>query len=100
MVITSQNIITFAAVVAAVVAIIKYYNKAYELVRKQGEQDKQISETKTEMRNEMSSIKEEQKILTYGVLACLKGLSEQGCDGAVTEAINLIEKHLNVKAHS
>ena len=43
--------------------------------------------------------KEEQALLTYGVLACLKGLKEQGCDGPVEEAINKIEKHINQVAH-
>ena len=34
-----------------------------------------------------------------GVLACLKGLKEQGCNGPVTAAINKIETHLNQRAH-
>ena len=38
-------------------------------------------------------------LLTYAVLACLKGLKEQGCNGPVTEAIGKIEKHTNQKAH-
>ena len=57
-------------------------------MRRQKEQDKIIQ-----------NIQSEQAILTYGVLACLKGLKEQGCDGPVTEAIQKIEKHLNEKAH-
>lgn len=77
-----------ASVLAAIVAIMKYYNKGYSWVKKQNEQDEQIK-----------AIKEEQTVLTYGVLACLKGLSEQGCDGPVTEAINTLEKHLNKQAH-
>ena len=44
-------------------------------------------------------LKAEQSLLTYGVLACLKGLKEQGCNGPVTEAIGKIEKHLNQQAH-
>ena len=47
----------------------------------------------------LQEIKEEQSILTKGVLACLKGLKEQGCDGPVTEAIHSIENHLNKEAH-
>jgi hypothetical protein len=43
---------------------------------------------------------EELALLTYGVLACLKGLKEQGCNGPVSEAINKFEKHMNEKAHS
>ena len=55
---------------------------------KQEKQDKDIK-----------AIKEEQTILTQGVLACLKGLKEQGCDGPVTAAIKQIETHLNKQAH-
>ena len=47
----------------------------------------------------IQDIQSEQAILTYGVLAGLKGLKEQGCDGPVTEAIQKIEKHLNERAH-
>ena len=46
------------------------------------------------------AIQEELTLLTYGVLACLKGLKEQGCNGPVTEAVNKIEKHINTKAHN
>ncbi len=48
---------------------------------------------------EIREIKEEQSILTKGVLACLKGLKEQGCDGPVTTAIVEIEDHINKQAH-
>jgi len=48
---------------------------------------------------DIKSIKEEQSILTKGVLACLKGLKEQGCNGPVITAINDIEEHLNKQAH-
>lgn len=83
-----QTLITIAAVLAAISAILKTYNRGYDFVRRQEEQDKIIK-----------SIQEEQALLTYGVLACLKGLSEQGADGPVTEAIAKIEKHINEKAH-
>lgn len=49
--------------------------------------------------NDIKAIKEEQSILTKGVLACLKGLHEQGCNGSVTEAIENIEDHINKQAH-
>ena len=42
---------------------------------------------------------EELALLTYGILACLKGVHELGANGPVTDAINKIEKHLNEKAH-
>jgi len=85
---TWQTIITVAAVITAIVTITGRYNKVYDWVKRQEEQDKVIK-----------NIQEEQAILTFGVWACLKGLQEQGCDGAVTDAINKLEKHLNEKAH-
>lgn len=45
------------------------------------------------------SIQEEQTVQCYCILACLKGLAEQGCNGPVHEGIERMEKHLNKKAH-
>lgn len=89
MYVTWQTIITAGAVLAAIIAIATFYNKGYEIVKLSKDNDKEIK-----------AIKEEQGLLTYGILACLKGLREQGCDGEVTTAIDKIEKHLNAKAHS
>ena len=86
--ITAQGIITAASVIAALIALAGYVFRARDWVKKQGTQDEEIK-----------AIKEEQQLLTYGILACLKGLKEQGCNGPVTEAINKIDKHLNEKAH-
>ncbi len=86
--ITVQSILTAAALAAALAALLGYYNRAYAWYRRQRRQDEDIR-----------AIKAEQGLLTYGVLACLKGLKEQGCNGPVTEAIQRIEKHLNQQAH-
>ena len=48
---------------------------------------------------EIAAIKREQSVMCYGILACLKGLKEQGCNGPVTEALHTLEKHLNQSAH-
>lgn len=87
-VITWQSIITAAAVVGAVVALVTYFTKVVRWVDKQAKQDMEIKK-----------IKEEQALLVEGILACLKGLKEQGCNGPVTEAINKYESYLNQKAH-
>ena len=56
------------------------------------------------LRNEhnaaISAINQELELLTYGILACLKGQREQGCNGPVCDAIEKIETHLNKKAHN
>lgn len=96
---TWQSIITAGAVIGAIVAMVTYFTKVVRWVDKQGKQDKDIQAIRQHHEDDMASIKEEQTLLVYGVLACLKGLSEQGCNGPVTEAIGKFEKHLNEKAH-
>jgi hypothetical protein len=83
-----QTLLSLAAISGAFVAVISYIRKIFGWFDRQEKQDKEIKD-----------IKEEQAMLTYGVLACLKGLKEQGCNGPVTEAIDKIEKHINEKAH-
>ena len=81
-------IMTTASVISSLVVIVSSVIAVYRWFQRQAEQDKEIE-----------LIKDEQAVLTYGVLACLKGLKEQGCDGPVTDAINKIEKHINQAAH-
>lgn len=96
---TWQTIITISAVLGAAVAIVSLFAKLVRWVDKQRKQDDDIKQIRKHHEEDMESIKEEQTLLVYGVLACLKGLSEQGCNGPVTEAINKYEKYLNQKAH-
>lgn len=84
----AQTIITIASVITALGvifgAVFAFHN--WLLKREKNNTD-------------IKSIKEEQSILTKGVLACLKGLKEQGCNGPVTEAIQDIEEYVNKQAH-
>lgn len=97
--VTWQNFITASAFVGAVIALTTYFSKVVRWVDQQAKQDTEIKELRKHHEEDMASIKEEQTLLMYGVLACLKGLSEQGCNGPVTEAIDKFEKYLNQKAH-
>ncbi len=97
--ITWQTVITAAAVVGAIVALITYFSKVVRWVDKQSKQDEEIKKLQKHHEDDIASIKHEQTLLVFGVLACLKGLKEQGCNGPVTEAINKYEKYLNQKAH-
>lgn len=83
-----EVIIIIASVITALGTIIACFTTIHKWILRQNKQD-----------DDIKSIKEEQKVLTTGVLACLKGLKEQGCDGPVTEAISSIENHLNKEAH-
>ena len=83
-----DTVITAASLFTALAVIFSAIFAVYRWYLRQGRQDKEIE-----------NMKAEQCLLTYGILACLKGLREQGCNGPVTEAINKIEKHINKQAH-
>ena len=94
-----QTIITAAAVIGAVVAIVAYFAKIVRWVDKQKQQSDEIEIMKNTHKEDMADMKKELTLIVYGNLAALKGLQEQGCNGPVTEAIHKIEKHLNKEAH-
>ena len=73
-----NTIIMAASLLTAVVAIFSAVFAVYRWYLKQNKQDAEIEKMKAE-----------QCLLTYGILACLKGLKEQGCNGPVTEAIDI-----------
>lgn len=83
-----MDISTLAATITALSVIFGAIFAVHKWFLKQEKQDKDIK-----------AIKEEQTILTQGVLACLMGLREQGCNGPVTAAIEQIETYLNKQAH-
>ena len=83
-----EIITAVAGVITALGVIFGVIFAIYKWYLKQEKQDKDIK-----------AIKEEQFLLTQGVLACLKGLKEQGCDGPVTVAIKKLETHINKQAH-
>lgn len=94
--------------VALIFGIIKFIEYIYNLLRKStldkiDKNTKEIEELKAEvgiLKSEMQDDKEERTIILRGLLACLKGLQEQGCDGAVTESISNIEDYLMKKSHN
>lgn len=88
MYVDADLIIKAGAVLGAAVAIGTVIWRVIRWVQRQKQQDEDIS-----------MMKEELCLLTYGVLSCLKGLKEQGCNGPVTNAIEKIEKHMNQQAH-
>lgn len=99
MTITWQGIVTAGAVLSAITAFTVLFIKTVRWIDKRKELEKELAALKAKHERDNTGVQEELTILTYGILACLKGLKEQGCNGPVTEAINEIEKHMNKKAH-
>ena len=80
---TWQTLVTIASVVGAFVTLVTYFAKVVKFVEHQREQDAEIQ-----------FLKNEQGLQLRGILAALKGLKEQGCNGPVTEMITEIEQFL------
>lgn len=93
--------------IALIFGIIKFIEYLYNLLKKTTldkitKNEKEIVEIKKKLdwlKNEANSSKEERLVLVNGVLACLKGLKERGCNGPVTEGIKQIEDYLMKKSH-
>lgn len=107
---TPQTIITAGSVTAVAIVMVQRFAKGVRWFDKQAKQSSDIELLKeqheldvkkleNELTEEVRKNNAELQLLTYGVLACLKGLQEKGCNGPVTEAVNRIEKYLNQKAH-
>ena len=107
---TMQNVITVVSFTTAVILLFQRFAKGVRWFDKQAQQSTEIEALKTqheadveklenELAEEIRKNNLELQILTRGILACLKGLQEKGCNGPVAEMANEIETYLNQKAH-
>lgn len=94
-----DTIIKAAALITAAGVIIGLIAALIKFIMQPKQQGEAIKKLRSVHEADIKAINEEQCLITYGLLACLKGLREQGCNGPVTEAISKIEKHLNKQAH-
>ena len=94
-------------VISSIMVILGFIKLIYDFVKKstlekinKNEEDIKVLKKDVEViKTEIKDGKEERLVLVNGVLACLKGLKEQGCNGPVTEGINQIETYLMKKSH-
>ncbi len=91
----AQNIITFAAVIAAIIALFGYYNKVHDWIKHQEEQDKRMDK----IERNAASVQKELTLIVYGLSACLDGLGQLGANHTVPVAKNKLDKHINKQAH-
>ena len=110
MYVDAHTIVLAGSVLGAIVAFVTLFWKLFIWINHQKEQDAEIKridkkvddevkKLRTKHEKDQSESQEEQTLVIYGLLACLKGLAAQGCNGPVSEAIDKIEKHINKKAH-
>lgn len=91
----AQTIITTAAVIAAAIAIVGYYNKVYSWVKHQEEQDKRMDKIERAAATE----RKELTLIVYALSACLDGLGQLGANHTVPLAKDKLDKYINKQAH-
>lgn len=88
MYIDADTIIKLATLAGAIGTLLLLLRKGFQFLERQKEQDREIK-----------SIKDEQCVICYAILATLDGLKQLGANGNVTDAYQRLEKHLNKTAH-
>ncbi len=88
MTLTPSDIISLAALVAALLALVGYYNRLFLWVHHQREQD-----------DDIQAIKAEQRILCVALAACLDGLEQLGANHSVPKAKAELLAHIQKQAH-
>lgn len=53
----------------------------------------------TDQEKDLDRMKKEDTLVIYALRACLDGLKQQGCNGRVTDACDMLDKHINKAAH-
>lgn len=99
MYVDADTIIKAAAVLTALIAIGTAVYAVIKWFQKQEKQTADIETLRKKQSDDMKEMQDELCLISYAMLACLDGLKQQGCNGAVTEAHNKLEKHLNQRAH-
>jgi hypothetical protein len=85
---TATDIISLAAVVGAAVALINYTNKAFLWLHKTSQQAE-----------DLKTVKEEQRIMSIALSACLDGLLQLGANHNVPKAKKALDDYITSQAH-
>ena len=99
MYITIDTIIEISKVIGALGVIFGLLIAIYKFIQSPKEQAKEIEGLKQHHDADISDIKNELCVMNYALLATLDGLKQLNCNGNVTKAYEMLEKHLNKQAH-
>lgn len=99
MYVDADAIIKAAAVLGALIALGTAAYAVIKWFQKQEKQSTDIEALRKKQEEDTQAMQDELCLISYAMLACLDGLKQQGCNGAVTTAHEKLEKHLNQRAH-
>lgn len=93
-------IVNAGIIIGAIGGLYRFYKKNFaDTIQKIENRIGSLEERCNMQDKDIQDSKEERLILLKAQLACLKGLKEQGCNGAVTQSIADLEEYLINKSH-
>lgn len=91
---------TISVLAGFFIGIYKFIKKiVLDKISKNTEDIKELQTKISVLESKSEDSAEERLLLIRGLLACLKGLKEKGCNGPVTKGIEDIEEYLMKKSH-
>lgn len=107
---TTFDVIELSKIIGALGVIFGFLFGAFKLydriTDKQSEHDKTLGEVREEneklrktLSGEIKKINTENTLICYSIMACLDGLEQLGANHTVTNAKDMLSKHLNKAAH-
>lgn len=93
------DLIALAELLSAAGIVLGVIIGGYKLFDKAMDRITELERRVKALEAENDSIRREDAIVIFALRACLDGLHQQGCNGKVTEAIEMIDKHINKTAH-
>ena len=93
------DIIKLAEILGACSVILGVIIGGYKLYDRLLDRMDEIEKRMNAQEKELERMKKEDTLVIFALRACLDGLKQQGCNGKVTEAFDMLYKHINKAAH-
>ena len=94
------DIIKLAEILGACSVILGVIIGGYKLYDRLLDRMDEIEKRMNAQEKELERMKKEDTLVIFALRACLDGLKQQGCNGKVTEAFDMLDKHINKAAHN
>ena len=93
------DIVKVAEIIGACSVILGVIIGGYKLYDRLLDRVDDIEKRMNAQEKEIERMKKEDTLVIYALRACLDGLKQQGCNGKVTEAFDMLDNHINKAAH-
>lgn len=78
---------------------VAFFCKVHKWYLKQEQQTADITHLREKHTEDVKNLNKENALVIYALSACLDGLSQLGANHTVPKAKEVLDKHLNTKAH-